>query len=67
MLIGHDIGGVCPFGINPGVRVYLDKSLKKHIIVYPATGSDHSAVRLAIEELELCCEFPEWVDVCKES
>ena len=64
-LIGHDIGGVCPFGINDGVTVYLDESLKKHEIVYPAAGSDHSAVRLTIAELEECSGFTEWVDVCK--
>lgn len=65
-LIGHDIGGVCPFGINDGVTVYLDESLKKHEIVYPAAGSDHSAVRLTIAELEECSGFTEWVDVCKD-
>ncbi len=65
-LIGHDIGGVCPFGINEGVKVYLDESLRKHEIVYPAVGSDHSGVRLTIPELEKCTGFPEWVDVCKQ-
>ena len=65
-LIGYDIGGVCPFGINEGVDIYLDESLKQHETVYPAAGNDHSAVRLTIEELELCCNCPEWVDVCKE-
>ena len=64
-LIGHDIGGVCPFGINDGVRVYLDESLKLHDTVYPAAGTDHSAVRLTIEELEKCT-CGEWVDVCKQ-
>ena len=64
-LIGHDIGGVCPFGINDGVSVYLDESLKLHEVVYPAAGTDHSAVRLSIRELEECCGNPEWVDVCK--
>ena len=64
-LIGHDIGGVCPFGINNGVLVYLDESLKLHDVVYPAAGTDHSAVRLSISELEECCGYPEWVDVCK--
>ena len=64
-LIGHDIGGVCPFGINPGVEVYLDESLKAHETVYPAAGSDHSAVRLAIHELEQCSGYIRWVDVCK--
>ncbi|MBR2822888.1 MAG: YbaK/EbsC family protein [Clostridia bacterium] len=65
-LIGHDIGGVCPFGVNTGVTVYLDESLKRHEIVYPAVGSDHSGVKLTIEELELCSGYKEWVDVCKE-
>lgn len=64
-LIGHDIGGVCPFGINSGVTVYLDASLKLHDIVYPAAGTDHSAVRLSIEDLEKCSGYTEWVDVCK--
>ena len=50
-LIGHDIGGVCPFGINDGVRVYLDESLRKHEIIYPAVGTDHSGVKLTIHEL----------------
>lgn len=64
-LIGHDIGGVCPFGVNDGVVVYLDESLKLHETVFPAAGTDHSAVRLSIEELEKCCNDPRWVDVCK--
>ena len=64
-LVGHDIGGVCPFGINEGVKVYLDESLKLHDVVYPAAGTDHSAVRLTIGDLEICCDHPEWVDVCK--
>jgi len=64
-LIGHDIGGVCPFGVNEGVIVYLDESLKKHDTVYPAAGTDHSAVRLSIEELEACSGYQAWVDVCK--
>ena len=67
MLTGHDIGGVCPFGINVGVAIYLDESLKLHETVYPAAGTDHSAVRLSIAELEECCEYPEWVDICKLS
>ena len=64
-LVGHAVGGVCPFGVNEGVTVYLDVSLKQHETVYPAAGSDHSAVRLSIEELERCCNGPEWVDICK--
>ncbi len=66
-LVGHDIGGVCPFGINDGVTVYLDESLKLHESVYPAAGTDHSAVRLSIAELEQCCGYPEWTDVCKSA
>ena len=64
-LVGHAVGGVCPFGVNEGVTVYLDVSLKQHETAYPAAGSDHSAVRLSIEELERCCNGPEWVDICK--
>ena len=64
-LVGHGVGGVCPFGVNEGVTVYLDESLKQHETVYPAAGSDHSAVRLSIAELEYCCNGPEWVDICK--
>lgn len=64
-LIGHDVGGVCPFGVNEGVRVFLDESLKQHDVVYPAAGSDHSAVRLTIAELEESSGFTGWVDVCK--
>ncbi|MBR4691852.1 MAG: YbaK/EbsC family protein [Oscillospiraceae bacterium] len=65
-LIGHGVGGVCPFGVKPGVTVYLDESLKLHDTVYPAAGSDHSAVRLSVGELELCCGYPEWVDICRD-
>ena len=64
-LVGHDIGGVCPFGVKEGVRVFLDESLKKHETVYPAAGTDHSAVKLSIKELEECSDCIDWVDVCK--
>lgn len=64
-LIGHAVGGVCPFGVNEGVTVYLDESLKLHETVYPAAGTDHSAVRLTIAELERACPGAEWIDVCK--
>ena len=64
-LIGHDVGGVCPFGIKEGVTVYLDESLRQHETVYPAAGTDHSAVRLTIADLEACSDFAEWVDVCR--
>lgn len=64
-LIGHAVGGVCPFGVNANVTVYLDESLKLHDTVYPAAGTDHSAVRLTIAELEHACPNAEWIDVCK--
>ncbi len=64
-LVGHAIGGVCPFGVNDSVRVYLDESLKLHETVYPAAGTDHSAVRLTIPELEHACPNAEWIDVCR--
>ena len=47
-IIGHAVGGVCPFGVNEGIAVYLDESLKKYEIVYPAAGNDHSGVRLTV-------------------
>lgn len=64
--IGHAPGGVCPFGIKDGVKVYLDISLKKFSTVYPACGNDQSAVKLTIPELEELSGFITWVDVCKE-
>ena len=63
-LIGHDVGGVCPFGIKEGVTVYLDESLKRFEVVYPACGSGNSAVRLTIPELEETSGYIAWVDVC---
>lgn len=63
--IGHAVGGVCPFGINDGVKVYLDESLKRFDIIYPAAGSSNSAVKLSIDELEKCASPCEWIDVCK--
>lgn len=65
-VIGHAPGGVCPFGINEGIRVYLDESLKRYGTVYPAAGNDHSAVKLTIEELEAAADAVGWIDVCKE-
>lgn len=64
-LIGHSVGGVCPFGIKEGVTVYLDDSLKRFDTIYPACGSSNSAVKLTIEELEKASNFEKWVDVCK--
>ena len=65
-LIGHSIGGVCPFGINSGVKVYIDVSLKRFDYIYPACGSSNSAVRLSPDELKKIVENSEWVDVCGE-
>ena len=64
-IIGHAPGGVCPFGINDGIDAYLDESLKKYDIVYPAAGNDHSAVKLTVKELEEVSDACGWVDVCK--
>lgn len=65
-LVGHEMGGVCPFGIKEDVEVYLDISLKRFKTVFPACGSKNSAVELSIEELEECSGYIEWVDVCKD-
>ncbi len=65
-LIGHAIGGVCPFGINEDVAVYLDKSLQRFETVFPACGSSNSAIELSIPELEKYSDFVEWIDVCKK-
>lgn len=62
-LIGHGVGGVCPFGINEGVKVYLDESLRRFDVVYPAAGTAASAVELTIAELERSSEAVGWIDV----
>ena len=64
-LIGHGVGGVCPFAVNEGVDIYLDISLKRFETVFPACGSSNSAIELTIEELEKYSSFIAWVDVCK--
>lgn len=64
-LIGHAVGGICPFAVNSGVRVYLDESLKRFDRVYPACGSSNSAIGLEIPELEKYSGYLQWVDVCK--
>ena len=64
-LIGHGVGGVCPFGVNEGVEIYLDESLRRFETVYPAAGTPSSAVHLTLEELERASEAIDWVDVCK--
>lgn len=61
--IGHAVGGVCPFAINEGVKVYLDESLKRFKTVFPACGSSNSAIELTIEELEKYSNYISWVDV----
>ena len=66
-LIGHAIGGVCPFAVNDGVTVYLDESLKRFTTVFPACGSSNSAIELTIPEMEKYSGHKEWVDVCKEN
>ena len=65
-LVGHAVGGVCPFGIKEGVFVYLDESLKRFETVFPACGSSNSAIELTISELEQCSGYVAWVDVNKE-
>ena len=64
-LVGHSVGGVCPFGVKEGVAVYLDESLKRFDVVYPACGSASSAVKLTIPELETASGYLGWIDVCK--
>ena len=64
-LIGHAVGGVCPFAVKDGVEVYLDTSLKRFPTVFPAAGSSNSAIELTIAELETYSRFTDWVDVCK--
>ena len=64
-LVGHSVGGVCPFAVNEGVRVYLDESLKRFETVFPACGSANSAIELTLPELERLSGFEAWVDVCK--
>ena len=64
-LIGHAVGGVCPFAVNEGVSVYLDASLKRFQTIFPACGSGNSAIELTIPELEQYSGFVSWIDVCK--
>lgn len=64
-MIGHAVGGVCPFGIKEGVMVYLDESLKRFDTVFPACGSSNSAIELTLDELEKYSAAVSWIDVCK--
>lgn len=62
-LTGHAVGGVCPFGVKPGVAIYLDEALRRSDCIYPACGSHNSLIRLTPDELERCSEAAGWVDV----
>lgn len=64
-VVGHSVGGVCPFAVNPVVSVYLDNSLKRFETVFPACGSSNSAAEFTTVELEKYSNFEEWIDVCK--
>ncbi len=64
-MVGHPVGGVCPFGIKPDIPVYLDESLKRFVTVFPAVGSGNSAIELNLDELFRYSNAQEWVDVCK--
>lgn len=64
-MVGHAVGGVCPFAVNDNTAVYLDESLKRFQTVFPACGSGNSAIELTIEELEKYSSFLSWIDVCK--
>lgn len=64
-MVGHQVGGVCPFGINEGVAVYLDESMKRFESLFPACGSSNSAIEMTIPDLEKYSGYSQWVDVCK--
>lgn len=64
--VGHAPGGVCPFAVKEGVKVYLDVSLKKYETVYPAAGSGNSAIEMTLPQLEQYSGYADWVDVCQE-
>ena len=64
-LIGHAVGGMCPFAVNEGVQVYLVESMKRFEQVFPAAGSSNSAIELTIPEMEQYSGYTDWVDVCK--
>ncbi len=63
-MVGHAIGGVCPFAVNEGVTIYLDESLKRFQTVFPACGSSNSAIELTIPELEQYSNYSKWIDIC---
>ena len=66
-LVGHGVGGVCPFAVNDDVAIYLDESLKKYDFLYPACGSSNSAIKLTVGEIEKYSHAVGWVDVCKDT
>lgn len=66
IMVGHAVGGVCPFAVNDGTTVYLDESLKRFETVFPACGSSNSAIELSIHELEQHSGMKGWIDVCKQ-
>lgn len=63
--IGHPIGGVCPFGVNEDIKIYLDKSLERFTTVYPACGSPHNAIKITVSKLSDIIDYTDWIDVCK--
>lgn len=65
-MVGHAVGGVCPFAVRAGVRIYLDRSLQRFATVFPACGSSNSAIELTIAELEKYADPVGWIDVCKQ-
>lgn len=65
-LVGHAVGGVCPFAVKEGTAVYLDRSLQRFETVFPACGSSNSAIELTCDQLFACSNALEWVDVCKD-
>ena len=64
-LVGHSVGGVCPFAINPDIPVYLDQSMRRFATVFPACGSSNSAIELTCDQLEKYSNCTGWVDICK--
>lgn len=64
-VIGHEIGGVCPFGVKDGVDIYLDVSLKEHEYIYPACGTHNSAIKIVVKDFDNIVDNKKWIDVCK--
>lgn len=64
-VIGHEVGGVCPFGVLEGVEIYLDVSLKEHEYIYPACGAHNNAIKIKVKDFDTIVDNKKWVDVCK--